>query len=296
MQINKYFVAALTAFFIWGFFSLALKPLHDYASLDILFYRVFYATVLLLIINLFFRKDKLKKDVAFFNAFEVKEKKKTIFLTILGGFLLVVNWFLFMYCVNHVSIQSASFAYLICPIITTVLAYFILKEQLSGWQWVAVSLFVVSCVILSYGHVKDLMYSLVIATSFALYLISQRKNNQFDRFVVLTVQLTIASIVLLPFYPFYKAVTPTSFLFWGLMTLIVLLFTIIPLFLNLFALKGVNSATVGVLMYTNPLINFLLALFYFKEEINSPQIIAYSLILVAIILFNERVLFRKGNG
>lgn len=296
MQINKYFVAALTAFFIWGFFSLALKPLHDYASLDILFYRVFYATVLLLIINLFFRKDKLKKDVAFFNAFEVKEKKKTIFLTILGGFLLVVNWFLFMYCVNHVSIQSASFAYLICPIITTVLAYFILKEQLSGWQWVAVCLFVVSCVILSYGHVKDLMYSLVIATSFALYLISQRKNNQFDRFVVLTVQLTIASIVLLPFYPFYKAVTPTSFLFWGLMTLIVLLFTIIPLFLNLFALKGVNSATVGVLMYTNPLINFLLALFYFKEEINSPQIIAYSLILVAIILFNERVLFRKGNG
>lgn len=296
MQINKYFVAALTAFFIWGFFSLALKQLHDYASLDILFYRVFYATVLLLIINLFFRKDKLKKDVAFFNAFEVKEKKKTIFLTILGGFLLVVNWFLFMYCVNHVSIQSASFAYLICPIITTVLAYFILKEQLSGWQWVAVCLFVVSCVILSYGHVKDLMYSLVIATSFALYLISQRKNNQFDRFVVLTVQLTIASIVLLPFYPFYKAVTPTSFLFWGLMTLIVLLFTIIPLFLNLFALKGVNSATVGVLMYTNPLINFLLALFYFKEEINSPQIIAYSLILVAIILFNERVLFRKGNG
>lgn len=296
MQINKYFVAALTAFFIWGFFSLALKPLHDYASLDILFYRVFYATVLLLIINLFFRKDKLKKDVAFFNAFEVKEKKKTIFLTILGGFLLVVNWFLFMYCVNHVSIQSASFAYLICPIITTVLAYFILKEQLSGWQWVAVCLFVVSCVILSYGHVKDLMYSLVIATSFALYLISQRKNNQFDRFVVLTVQLTIASIVLLPFYPFYKAVTPASFLFWGLMTLIVLLFTIIPLFLNLFALKGVNSATVGVLMYTNPLINFLLALFYFKEEINSPQIIAYSLILVAIILFNERVLFRKGNG
>lgn len=296
MQINKYFVAALTAFFIWGFFSLALKPLHDYASLDILFYRVFYATVLLLIINLFFRKDKLKKDVAFFNAFEVKEKKKTIFLTILGGFLLVVNWFLFMYCVNHVSIQSASFAYLICPIITTVLAYFILKEQLSGWQWVAVCLFVVSCVILSYGHVKDLMYSLVIATSFALYLISQRKNNQFDRFVVLTVQLTIASIVLLPFYPFYKAVTPTSFLFWGLMTLIVLLFTIIPLFLNLFALKGVNSATVGVIMYTNPLINFLLALFYFKEEINSPQIIAYSLILVAIILFNERVLFRKGNG
>ncbi|WP_136668174.1 EamA family transporter [Flavobacterium sp. H122] len=296
MAFNKYFLSAFTAFFIWGFFSLALKPLHDYASLDILFYRVFYATVLLLIINLFFRKEKLKKDVAFFRTFEKQEKRKTIFLTILGGFLLVINWFLFMYCVNHISIQSASFAYLICPIITTVLAYFILKEHLTKWQWTAVGLFIFSCSILSYGHVKDLMYSLVIATTFALYLISQRKNNQFDRFVVLTVQLSIASLVLLPFYPFYKEATPTASLFWILMTLIVVLFTIIPLFLNLFALKGVNSATVGVLMYTNPLINFLLALFYFNEEINVPQLIAYFLILVAIIVFNERILLRKINN
>lgn len=293
MQTNKYFLSALLSFFIWGFFSLALKPLHDYPSLDILFYRVFYATVLLVGINLFFRKEKLKKDIQFFKTFTSSEKRNTLLLTVLGGFLLVFNWFLFMYCVNHVSIQSASFAYLICPIITTVLAFFILKEKLSNWQWLAVLLFVISCGILSYGHVEDLIYSLVIATTFALYLISQRKNNQFDRFVVLTIQLLIASIVLLPFYPFYKGETPLVSLFWLLMTLIVILFTIIPLFLNLYALKGMDSATVGVLMYTNPLINFLLALFYFKEQINFNQIIAYSLILVAIVIFNEKVLFGK---
>lgn len=293
MQLNKYFFSALLSFFIWGFFSLALKPLHDYASLDILFYRVFYATTLLLVINLVFRKEKLKKDLGVFNSFEKSEKKKTIVLTILGGFLLTFNWFLFMYCVNHVSLQSASFAYLICPIITTILAYFILKEQLSKWQWFSVLLCVISCGILSYGHVTELIYSLVIATTFALYLISQRKNNQFDRFVVLTVQMVIASFVLLPFYPIYKEVTPTASLFWILMTLIVLLFTIIPLFLNLYALKGMNSSTVGILMYTNPLINFFLAIFYFKEEINLSQIIAYTLILVSIIIFNERVLLGK---
>ncbi|RXR16269.1 EamA family transporter [Flavobacterium amnicola] len=292
MQLNKYFFSALLSFFIWGFFSLALKPLHDYPSLDILFYRVFYATTLLLVINLFFRKEKLKKDLAVFHSFEKSEKQKTLVLTILGGFLLTFNWFLFMYCVNHVSLQSASFAYLICPIITTILAYFILKEQLSKWQWFSVLLCVISCGILSYGHVTELIYSLVIATTFALYLISQRKNNQFDRFVVLTVQMVIATSVLLPFYPFYKGETPTASLFWILMTLIVLLFTIIPLFLNLYALKGMNSSAVGILMYTNPLINFLLALFYFKEEINLSQAIAYSLILVSILLFNEKMFFK----
>ncbi|MDI9310752.1 MAG: EamA family transporter [Limnohabitans sp.] len=293
MLFNKYFLSAFTSFFIWGFFSLAIKPLHEYPSLDILFYRVFYATFLLLIINFLGRKDSINKDIRLFNSFGKKERHKTILLTIIGGFLLTFNWFLFMYCVNHVSIQSASFAYLICPIITTILAYFILKEKLSQWQWFSVLLCVISCGILSYGHIKELMYSIVIAVSFALYLISQRKNNQFDRFVVLTVQLLIASLVLLPFYPIYKGVTPSEFLFWGLMTLIVVLFTIIPLFLNLFALKGANSSTVGILMYTNPLINFFLAVFYFKEQINTYQIIAYMLILSAIIVFNHRAMLRK---
>ncbi|WP_300565095.1 EamA family transporter [Flavobacterium sp.] len=292
MQINKYYLSALSSFFIWGFFSLALKPLHDYPSLDILFYRVFYATALLLVINLCFRKDKLKKDLEVFKSLESKVKYKTFFLTVLGGFLLIFNWFLFMYAVNHVSLKSASFAYLICPIITTILAYFILKEQLSKWQWFSVFLCVISCGILSYGELTELIYSLVIAVSFALYLISQRKNNQFDRFVVLTVQMVIASLVILPFFPFYSGETPTESLFYILMIVIVVLFTIIPLFLNLYALKGMNSSAVGILMYTNPLINFLLAIFYFKEEISQVQIISYSLILISVVIFNEKF-FRK---
>ncbi|MEO8516593.1 MAG: EamA family transporter, partial [Flavobacterium sp.] len=268
MQINKYYLSAFSSFFIWGFFSLALKPLHDYPSLDILFYRVFFATVLLLVINMGFRKEQLETDLNSFRNLEKKEKFSTLFLTIIGGFLLIFNWFLFIYAMNHVSLKSASFAYLICPIITTILAFFILKEKINKAQWFAVVLCLISCGILSYGDVRDLLYSLFIAVSFALYLISQRKNNQFDRFVVLTVQLIIASVVILPFFPKYSGPIPTESLFYILLLVIVVIFTIIPLFLNLYALKGMNSSAVGILMYTNPLINFILAVVYFKEEIS----------------------------
>lgn len=294
MRTNKYYLAAFSAFVIWGFFSLVLKPLHNYPSLDILFYRVFYAAVLLLGINLFFRKNILKKDLDMFRSLEKKQQAKTIALTVFGGFLLVLNWFLFIYAVNHVSLKSASFAYLVCPILTTILAFFILKEKLGLWQWIAVSLSLVSCVILSFGDLTDLVYSLTIALSFAIYLISQRRNNQFDRFVVLTVQMVIASLVLLPFFPGYSGNVPTESLFWILLTLIVVLFTIIPLFLNLYALKGMNSSAVGILMYTNPLINFLLAVFYFEESINSAQLISYALIFVSVIIFNAPHFLPKG--
>ena len=293
MRFNKYYLAALGSFVIWGFFSLALKPLKDYASLDILFYRIFLATIFLLLINLVFRRNEVINDVAVFREMEKATQRRTIILTCLGGFLLILNWFLFIYAINHVSLQSASFAYMICPIFTTILAFFILKEKLSRWQWFSVVLCIVSCAILAYGHITDLMYSLVIAFSFALYLISQRKNNQFDRFVVLTVQMVIASIVILPFYPAYSGILPTDSLFYILLVVIVIVFTIVPLYLNLYALKGMNSSAVGILMYTNPLIHFILAVFYFKEEVHINQILSYGLILISIVVFNERLLFGR---
>ena len=295
MRFNKYYLAALTSFVIWGFFSLALKPLQSYASLDILFYRIFLATIFLLMINLIFRRNEVHNDVAVFREMEKATQRRTLVLTCLGGFLLILNWFLFIYAINHVSLQSASFAYMICPIVTTILAFFVLKEKLSRWQWFSVALCVVSCAILAYGHMTDLVYSLVIAFSFALYLISQRKNNQFDRFVVLTVQMLIASIVILPFYPAYSGMLPTASLFYVLLVVIVIVFTIVPLYLNLYALKGMNSSAVGILMYTNPLIHFILAVFYFKEEVHLNQIVSYGLILVSILVFNEKLLRRHAS-
>lgn len=287
VRLNKYYLAAFSAFVIWGFFSLALKPLHDYPSLDILFYRVFYATGLLVFLNFAFRNRLVRANIQVFRELSITDKTRFLTLTILGGFLLVFNWFLFMYAVNHVSLQSASFAYLICPIITTVLAFFILKERLGWWQWTAVGLCILSCGILSYGDLHGLVYSLVIALSFALYLISQRKNDRFDKFIVLMVQMVIASLVLLPFFPAYSGPTPTASLFYILMGVIVVVFTIVPLFLNLYALKGMNSSAVGILMYTNPLIHFFLALFYFHESINLAQIVSYGLIAVSIGVFNK---------
>ena len=295
MVFNKYYFSALTSFIIWGFFSLALKPLQNYSSLDILFYRVFFATGLLIVINVFFRKKQLIQDLKIYHDLSRNQKVKSFTLTIIGGFLLIINWFLFMYAVNHVSLQSASFAYLICPIITTILAYFILKEKLTLWQWLAIGLCIISCVILSYGDLNGLLYSLIIAISFALYLISQRKNNQFDRFVILTIQLIIVSIVSLPFYIVYSDNVPAESYFYIIMGIIVVVFTIIPLFLNLYALKGMTSSAVGILMYTNPLIHFFLALFYFKESINQAQIFSYILILLSIVIFNLRSFIPKKN-
>lgn len=293
MRINKYYLAAFVAFVIWGFFSLALKPIHDYPSLDILFYRVFFSVVLISAINLVVRRDVLLKDWKNYQSKSKSDRNKIIRVNIGGGLLLTANWFIFIYVMNHISVKAASFAYLVCPILTTVLAFIILKEKLSKWQWTAVGISVLGCTLLSFNSFADIFYSLIVALTYAMYLISQRKNTEVDKFVGLNIQILTSGLILLPFFPAFSGPVPTESLFYICLLFIVVLFTIIPLFLNLFALKGVNSSTVGIMLYINPLINFVLAVFYYKEAVNEIQLISYSLILISILVFNEKLIFNR---
>ena len=93
MRLNKYYSAAFLAFFIWGFFSFALKPLHNYPSLDILFYRVFFSVITMILINVFFRKNVIRKDWNHFKNSPSKQKRSIVSLTLGGGFFLTLNWF-----------------------------------------------------------------------------------------------------------------------------------------------------------------------------------------------------------
>lgn len=296
MKFSKYYLTAFISFVIWGFFSLALKPLHQYPSLDILFYRVFLCAVIMTVISLFLRRSVLKDNIAKFKEMTSTQQKSVIVLTLGGGILLTANWFFFIYVMNHISVKAASFAYLVCPIMTTVIAFFVLNEKLSKWQWTAVAMSVGSCILLSFNNIADVAYSMIVALSYALYLVSQRKNMGLDKFLVLTVQILFSALILLPFYPSYSAALPVDSNFYWFILLIAVVFTIVPLFMNLYALQGVTSSTMGIMLYINPLMNFAIALFYFHEPINSFQITAYSLILISIVVFNEKHIFGRRRN
>lgn len=286
MRFSKHYLAAIASFIIWGFISFGLKPIHDYPSADILFYRIFFCVALMVLLNLLFGREKIKSTITVFKGMPAKQKKNLVLATTLSGLLLAANWFFFIYVMNHISVKTASFAYLVCPILTTVLAFFILKERLTKLQWIAVGLSTAACILLSYNDFLDIFYSLIVAATYALYLVIQKRITSLDRFLLLNVQLIISSLVLLPFFPVLSGPVPQEYSFYGYILIMAVVFTIIPLFLNLYALKAIKSSTVGILSYINPIIGFLLAAFYYGEEITFVQIIAYSVILVSVGLFN----------
>jgi chloramphenicol-sensitive protein RarD len=190
----KYYIGAIAAYATWGFFSLVLKPLAAYQSADILFYRVFSCALLMFMILALFKRQALKETFSIFKSLSAEKKRNILLLNIGGSLFLTANWFSFIYVLNHVSIKAASLAYLVCPVLTTLMAWIILHEKLSKLQWGAIGLSVISCILLSYANIIDMFYSMLVGLSYAAYLVSQRQNTGFDKFIVLTFHIVLSAI------------------------------------------------------------------------------------------------------
>jgi len=284
--MKKHYAAAISAFVIWGFFPLLLKALSGYAAGEILYFRILFSTLILLTIVLGFRRKHIQTDLAYFRSFSPTKKKEVIFLTLAGGTLLTINWLTFIYIVNNINIKTASFSYLICPVITAILGFVLIKERLTTLQWIAVGLCGLSCVMMGISSLLELGYSFLTALTYALYLITQRRNQGFDRMVMLGIQVLFSFLILNLFYGQLIQSTPVTIEFYTIIIIIAGFFTVFPLFLNLFALNKINSATIGILMYINPLLNFTIAFLVFNETITTIQIVGYIIIALALVLFN----------
>lgn len=296
MDNRKHYLAAISAFVTWGFFSIPLRALKEYSAGEILYFRILFSTLVLLVIIFGFKRNDIRKDLAFLRSFTPEKKRNVILLTLAGGVLLTVNWLTFIYIVNHINIKTASFSYLICPVITAVLGYVLIQEKMSSLQWVAVALCTLSCVVMGLNSALELGYSFLTAITYALYLISQRRNQGFDRIIILGIQVLFSFLILNIFYSQLITEIPTTAKFYSLIMVIAIVFTVLPLFLNLFALNRINSATIGILMYVNPLINFSVAFVVFGETVNAIQLTGYFLIVVALVIFNYPVMrFVMGN-
>ena len=282
----KYFAAAAIAAALWGFMSISLRAIQQWPSEDILYYRIFVSTVLIWPFILLFRRKKLNSSLRHLQSVSPAHRRRLIILTVIASLLIMGNWFTFIYAVNRVSIQSAAFAYLVCPLLTTLSAFFILKERLTGLKKIALAIALVSVILLARGSLHDVAWSVGIASFYALYLVVQRVIQQVDRLFILAVQLTLCSLLILPFLLSQHHPVPDSPVFWTNMTVIAVVFTIIPLYLSLYALNGISSTTVGILVYINPIIAFVIAVTYFNEPVLPYQLLAYLVLFFAVFLFN----------
>ena len=246
--------------------------------------------VLIWIAILLFRRKYVQRDITYLKTVGRKEGRVITIKLLSATVFLVLNWYTFIYAVNNVSLQSAAFAYMVCPLLTAFGGFILLKEKLSPLKFISLGIAFASILLLATGSFVEVAWSVGIALLYALYLIIQRTMQHLDKLNVLAVQITVAVLLMLPFYISNHQSIPSDPWFWSNITVIALVFTIIPLFLSLYALIGIPSSTLGIIIYINPLIAFTVAIVYFNEHIDPHKVFAYLLLLVSVVVFNWSLL------
>ena len=264
---TKYLFAGFLSVAIWGFFSIPLRNLIEFPSEEILYYRIFTSLIVIWVAILLFRRKHLVNDIKYFKSVTRKEKNVIIWQIVVASILLTLNWYTFIYTVNNVSLKSAAFAYMVCPLITAFGGFIILKEELSKIKLISLGVALISILLLATGSFIEVSWSVIIAALYAFYLIIQRKMQNLDKLNVLALQITLAVFLMLPFYLNHHEALPVGIWFWSHIVIIAIVFTVIPLFLSLYALIGLPSSTLGIIIYVNPIIAFAVAVLYFNENL-----------------------------
>lgn len=287
---SKYFFAGIIPYIIWGTMSIPLRDIKHFPPQEILYYRIFISVLMVWTTILLFRRDALKKDLDYFKTLNPAEKRKLTLLTILSSLLITGNWFTYIFAVNSVSLKAAAFAYMVCPLLTALCGFVILKEALTKTKIFAIVIAFISIILLATGSLYEVVWAVVIASFYALYVIVLKVIQNVDKFNFLGIQLILSGLIMLPMYFVKSEAFPKDGFFWSHILLIAIVFTIIPLFLNAYALRGMPSSALGILIYLNPIVAFAVAFFYFKEKIDIHQLFAYLLLLLSIVIFNAQLL------
>ena len=274
---------AVAAYLIWGFLPVYFNLLKHVMPLEVVVHRILWSALLLLAV-LWFRK----RLAALWQALTTPAMVMTMLIT---AFLIAGNWLVYIWAVTNSHIASASLGYFLNPMLNVVLGFFFLHERLKPLQWVAVALAALGVVVLAFGSLGTVWIPLSLALTFALYGLI-RKIAAVGPLVGLTGETVILFPLALLYLLWLSANGQQSFAAINVnaTTNILLIasgaMTAAPLLLFASAARRMRFATIGLLQYIGPSIQFLLALFLFHEPLTLTHFITFPLIWAGLALYS----------
>ena len=274
----------LTSFgsFWWGFIGVIyFKYLEFIGYIEIVIHRCVWTAVSLVITTFLFSKWKL-----FFSIISVKKNLVALFIS---GFLIFLNWSVWIYAVATDRIIDASFGYFIMPILSVFLGYIFFKERLNKKRVFSIALVVLSIIILLFFSFKSLPWvGIVVGLSWGFYNLVRKKINVDTDIGLLVESLFILPFALISFYFVYtKGFNDFSFKNPGLSLFILLAgpMTVIPLFLYVRGVELCGLGPTGMIFYITPTLQFLLGFFYYNEPFSMIKLVSFILIWIAVIIY-----------
>lgn len=272
---------ALGAYVAWGLMPLFFKALTSVAPLEVVAHRIVWGALLLIaVLAILGRLGELRT---------VLRTRKSMATLSATAILIAINWLIYIWAVFNDHVVAAALGYYLNPLLNVVLGYVVLKERLSRAQVFAVALAAVGVAVLAAGALSTLWVSLALAGSFGTYGLI-KKMTPVGPMVGMATETLILSPVALGFLVWLAFVGGGAF---GVQSRDIDLLliaggavTAIPLVLFASAAKKMKFATLGVIQYLAPTIQFLLGVFLYHEALTTAHLIAFPLIWTGLILYS----------
>ena len=281
-DFNKGIYLTSLGSFWWGFIGVIYFEYVSFIGhIELVAHRCLWTSFMLIITTTFFSKWKIFKEVISIN--------KNLIGLFFSGFLIFINWAIWIYAVATDRIIDASFGYFIMPIISVLLGYIFFKERLNKKRVISILLVLISILILIFFSLKSLPWvGLVVALSWAFYNLVRKKIDVDTDIGLLIESLYILPFALFVFYLISKAgFNDFSLSNPGLSLFLVLAgpMTVIPLFLYVRGVELIGLGPTGMIFYITPTLQFILGFFYYNEDFSSLKFLSFIIIWVAVIIY-----------
>jgi len=281
-EFNKGLLLAGFGSFWWGFFGVIyFKYIAYIGHIELVVHRCLWTAFTLILTTFFFSKWNI--------FFKIVKNKSNLFYLFISGFLIFINWGVWIYAIATNRIIDASFGYFIMPILSVMLGYLFFKEKLNKKRVFSILLVVLSILFLIIVSIKSLPWvGLIVALSWGFYNLVRKKIN-----VDTDVGLLIESLFILPFallafyliaskgYNDFQLSDPSMMLFIYLAGPM----TVIPLFLYVRGVELCGLGPTGMIFYITPTFQFLLGYFYYNEPFSITKLVSFIFIWIAVIIY-----------
>jgi chloramphenicol-sensitive protein RarD len=282
--MNSGILFALGAYLSWGLFPLYFHQIASVPALQVVAHRTLWSLVFVAAVLLFTRHWRWLRTVsgATWRRFAV------------SAALIAINWLTYVWAVGNGHVLDASLGYFINPLVNVALGFAVLHERPRRAQWLAVGLAAFGVVWLTVAAGRLPWVALVLAVSFGLYGL-MRKTAALGALEGLTLEtLILAPLALggLAWWAHSGAMAGQTAADWawlvgtGPVTAGALL---------LFAAgaRRIPLATLGIVQYVSPTLQFLLGVFLFHEPMDATRLVAFGCIWGALVIYSAEGLWQS---
>ena len=273
-------VMGVVAYAIWGLFPLYWPLLKPSSAEEILAHRIVWSLVVCLVLLAMVRGGARIRAL-------FREPRRALAL-VAAAVLIAVNWYVYIWAVNHGHVVESSLGYFMNPLVAVLLGTVVLGERLRPVQWGAVGVSLLAVLVLTLDHGRPPWIALVLACTFGTYGLLKKLAGM-PAVEGLTVETLVLVLPAAGYLVWLQADGRATFGSAGVVHALLLastgVITAIPLLSFAGAANRLPLTTVGLLQYLTPVLQFICGITVFHETMPPARWAGFALVWVALTVF-----------